>query len=61
MIAFDDLNCHLRISYSILYRYFSFLKVPFLLNKPGDGHHVEGEIYRVDDTMLECKRCFRLE
>ena len=44
------------ISYYILYEYFSFFKVPFLLNKPGDGHHVEGEIYRVDDTMLECKR-----
>lgn len=27
--------------------------VPFLLHKPGEGHHVEGEIYCVDDTMLE--------
>lgn len=26
--------------------------VPFLLNIPGKGHRVEGEIYRVDDQML---------
>ncbi|RXN19449.1 gamma-glutamylaminecyclotransferase B-like protein [Labeo rohita] len=27
--------------------------IPFLLNVPGTGHHVYGEIYRVDQKMLE--------
>uniref|UniRef100_A0A3B4XGR1 Gamma-glutamylaminecyclotransferase n=1 Tax=Seriola lalandi dorsalis TaxID=1841481 RepID=A0A3B4XGR1_SERLL len=27
--------------------------VPFLLNIPGQGHRVNGEIYKVDDTMLK--------
>ncbi|XP_052742835.1 putative gamma-glutamylcyclotransferase CG2811 isoform X2 [Bicyclus anynana] len=26
--------------------------IPFLLHSPGDGHHVRGEVYEVDDTML---------
>lgn len=26
--------------------------IPFLLYSPGSGHHVKGEIYEVDDTML---------
>lgn len=26
--------------------------IPFLLNKPGVGHHIEGEIYEVDDAMF---------
>lgn len=26
--------------------------VPFLLNVPGTGHNVHGEIYSIDDTML---------
>ncbi|XP_044864710.1 gamma-glutamylaminecyclotransferase isoform X1 [Mauremys mutica] len=27
--------------------------IPFLLNIPGTGHHVSGEIYSVDDQMLQ--------
>lgn len=27
--------------------------IPFLLNLPGQGHQVRGEIYKVDDQMLE--------
>uniref|UniRef100_UPI0037E9594B gamma-glutamylaminecyclotransferase C-like n=1 Tax=Semicossyphus pulcher TaxID=241346 RepID=UPI0037E9594B len=27
--------------------------IPFLLNIPGKGHKVRGEIYKVDDKMLE--------
>ncbi|XP_074483150.1 gamma-glutamylaminecyclotransferase B-like isoform X1 [Sebastes fasciatus] len=27
--------------------------IPFLLNIPGRGHRVRGEIYKVDDKMLE--------
>ncbi|KAK9523712.1 hypothetical protein VZT92_017650 [Zoarces viviparus] len=27
--------------------------IPFLLNIPGQGHRVQGEIYKVDDKMLE--------
>uniref|UniRef100_A0A8C8SQV7 Gamma-glutamylaminecyclotransferase n=1 Tax=Pelusios castaneus TaxID=367368 RepID=A0A8C8SQV7_9SAUR len=27
--------------------------IPFLLNIPGTGHHVPGEIYFVDDQMLQ--------
>lgn len=27
--------------------------VPFLLNVPGQGHRVHGEIYKVDDQMLK--------
>lgn len=27
--------------------------VPFLLDVPGEGHRVRGEIYRVDDRMLK--------
>lgn len=27
--------------------------IPFLLNIPGQGHRVHGEIYRVDDEMLK--------
>ncbi|XP_007501401.1 gamma-glutamylaminecyclotransferase [Monodelphis domestica] len=27
--------------------------IPFLLNVPGKGHHVTGEIYSVDDQMLQ--------
>ncbi|XP_045457686.1 putative gamma-glutamylcyclotransferase CG2811 isoform X2 [Melitaea cinxia] len=26
--------------------------IPFLLYSPGDGHHVKGEVYEIDDTML---------
>ncbi|KAJ2938347.1 hypothetical protein O0L34_g13269 [Tuta absoluta] len=26
--------------------------IPFLLHNPGDGYHVKGEIYEVDDKML---------
>ncbi|KAJ8003352.1 hypothetical protein DPEC_G00147450 [Dallia pectoralis] len=26
--------------------------IPALLNRPGEGHRVQGEVYRVDDTML---------
>ncbi|ALC42360.1 CG2811, partial [Drosophila busckii] len=26
--------------------------IPFLLNKPGVGHHIEGEIYDVDELMF---------
>ncbi|KAH8416132.1 hypothetical protein KR222_008877 [Zaprionus bogoriensis] len=26
--------------------------IPFLLDKPGVGHHVQGEIYEVDDSMF---------
>ncbi|XP_023179596.2 putative gamma-glutamylcyclotransferase CG2811 isoform X1 [Drosophila hydei] len=26
--------------------------IPFLLNKPGVGHNIEGEIYEVDDKMF---------
>lgn len=26
--------------------------IPFLLNKPEVGHHIEGEIYEVDDAMF---------
>ncbi|XP_045074095.1 gamma-glutamylaminecyclotransferase-like [Coregonus clupeaformis] len=26
--------------------------IPALLNRPGEGHRVHGEVYRVDDTML---------
>ncbi|KAL7737588.1 hypothetical protein ACLKA6_007702 [Drosophila palustris] len=26
--------------------------IPFLLNKPDVGHHIEGEIYEVDDAMF---------
>ncbi|CAO1368691.1 unnamed protein product [Diamesa tonsa] len=26
--------------------------IPFLLNKPGDGNYVMGEIYEVDDQMM---------
>uniref|UniRef100_A0A034VRP7 Gamma-glutamylcyclotransferase family protein n=1 Tax=Bactrocera dorsalis TaxID=27457 RepID=A0A034VRP7_BACDO len=26
--------------------------IPFLLNKPGVGHNVHGEVYEVDDTMF---------
>lgn len=27
--------------------------IPFLLNIPGQGHRVQGEIYKVDDQMLK--------
>ncbi|XP_043854774.1 gamma-glutamylaminecyclotransferase isoform X1 [Dromiciops gliroides] len=27
--------------------------IPYLLNVPGKGHHVTGEIYSVDDQMLQ--------
>uniref|UniRef100_A0A7M4FJ67 Gamma-glutamylaminecyclotransferase n=1 Tax=Crocodylus porosus TaxID=8502 RepID=A0A7M4FJ67_CROPO len=27
--------------------------IPYLLNMPGTGHHVAGEIYTVDDQMLQ--------
>ncbi|XP_070786897.1 gamma-glutamylaminecyclotransferase B-like [Enoplosus armatus] len=27
--------------------------IPFLLNIPGQGHRVQGEIYKVDDQMLQ--------
>lgn len=27
--------------------------IPFLLNIPGQGHRVQGEIYQVDDKMLK--------
>ncbi|XP_028427920.1 gamma-glutamylaminecyclotransferase isoform X1 [Perca flavescens] len=27
--------------------------IPFLLNIPGQGHRVQGEIYKVDDKMLK--------
>ncbi|KAK5847503.1 hypothetical protein PBY51_016625 [Eleginops maclovinus] len=27
--------------------------IPFLLNVPGQGHRVKGEIYKVDDKMLK--------
>ncbi|KAL4228659.1 hypothetical protein ACF0H5_011704 [Mactra antiquata] len=27
--------------------------IPYLLYKPGTGHHVEGEVYAVDDIQLE--------
>ncbi|XP_041637540.1 gamma-glutamylaminecyclotransferase-like [Cheilinus undulatus] len=27
--------------------------IPFLLNLPGQGHQVQGEIYKVDDQMLD--------
>lgn len=27
--------------------------IPFLLNVPGEGQHVQGEIYSVDDPMLK--------
>ncbi|XP_073520311.1 gamma-glutamylaminecyclotransferase isoform X1 [Phyllobates terribilis] len=27
--------------------------IPFLLNVPGTGHHIAGEIYSVDDQMLQ--------
>ncbi|XP_070607331.1 gamma-glutamylaminecyclotransferase [Erythrolamprus reginae] len=27
--------------------------IPFLLNKPGKGHRIAGEIYDVDDQMLQ--------
>lgn len=27
--------------------------IPFMLNIPGTGHHVAGEIYTVDDQMLQ--------
>jgi gamma-glutamylaminecyclotransferase len=27
--------------------------IPFLLNKPGEGSYVTGEIYEVDDNMME--------
>ncbi|XP_030374751.1 putative gamma-glutamylcyclotransferase CG2811 isoform X2 [Scaptodrosophila lebanonensis] len=26
--------------------------IPFLLNKPGEGHNVQGEIYEIDEQML---------
>ena len=26
--------------------------MPYLLDKPGLGHHVQGEVYQVDDDML---------
>jgi gamma-glutamylaminecyclotransferase len=26
--------------------------VPYLLDEPGEGHHVEGELYRVDNAVL---------
>lgn len=28
--------------------------IPFLLNKPGLGYYVTGEIYEVDGKMLDC-------
>ena len=27
-------------------------QVPYLLDRPGLGHHVQGEVYQVDDDML---------
>jgi len=27
--------------------------VPYLLDRPGLGHHVEGEVYECDDSMLD--------
>lgn len=40
--------------------------IPFLLNKPGVGSYVTGEIYEVDDQMMEildnledCQRLFK--
>ncbi|XP_075708563.1 protein O-mannosyl-transferase TMTC4 isoform X3 [Rhinoderma darwinii] len=27
--------------------------IPFLMNVPGTGHHIAGEIYSVDDQMLQ--------
>jgi len=26
--------------------------IPFLLARPGEGNHIEGEVYEVDETML---------
>ena len=26
--------------------------MPYLLDRPGLGHHVQGEVYQVDDDML---------
>uniref|UniRef100_A0A0K8TM85 Gamma-glutamylcyclotransferase family protein n=1 Tax=Tabanus bromius TaxID=304241 RepID=A0A0K8TM85_TABBR len=28
--------------------------IPFLINKPGIGNYVTGEIYEIDDKMLNC-------
>ncbi|XP_039600738.1 gamma-glutamylaminecyclotransferase-like isoform X1 [Polypterus senegalus] len=40
--------------------------IPFLLNVPGSGHHVKGEIYSIDNEMLqfldkfeECPRVYQ--
>lgn len=40
--------------------------IPFLLNKPGVGGYVTGEIYEVDEQMMElldnledCKRLYK--
>lgn len=42
--------------------------IPFLLNKPGTGNYVTGEIYEVDEKMLsvldnleDCQRLFKRE
>lgn len=40
--------------------------IPFLINKPGVGNYVTGEIYEVDDKMMDildnfedCQRIYR--
>ncbi|XP_072031180.1 gamma-glutamylaminecyclotransferase-like [Amphiura filiformis] len=39
----------------------SEFNIPFVLDKPGVGHHILGEVYRVDEEMLhildEVERC----
>lgn len=42
--------------------------IPFLINKPGVGGYVTGEIYEVDDKMMEvldnledCQRIYKRE
>ncbi|XP_012695990.1 LOW QUALITY PROTEIN: gamma-glutamylaminecyclotransferase-like [Clupea harengus] len=32
--------------------------IPFLLNIPGQGHHLQGEVFSVDDQMLAFLDCF---
>ena len=32
--------------------FFGWFQVPYLLDRPGLGHHVQGEVYQVDDDML---------
>ena len=38
--------------FSVLLLNRTLTQVPYLLDHPGLGHHVQGEVYQVDDDML---------